>query len=141
RGDRQTTIGPEDAFAWLYAVLHAPSYRERYAEFLKMDFPRVPLTSNGDLFRALAGYGDALIALHLMEATADGVASYPVKGNDRVEGVRYTAPGEGWPEGRVWLNATQYFGAVAPDVWEFHTGGSQVAEKWLKDRKGRTLHY
>ena len=120
----------------------APTYRERYAEFLKSDFPRLPLTGDPDLFRALCALGDRLVALHLMEQRADVPApSFPVPGDNRVEQVRYAAPGEGTPEGRIWINAMQYFGPVPPEVWEFHIGGYQVAEKWLKDRKGRTLTY
>ena len=64
-----------------------------------------------------------------------------MSGPNRVEQVRYTAPGEGAPEGRVWINRTQYFAGVPPEVWPYHIGGYQVAEKWLKDRKGRTLAY
>ncbi len=76
-----------------------------------------------------------------MEQKAPAITRYPVKGDDTVEKVRYTAPGEGGEQGRVWINATQYFEGVPPEVWEFHVGGYQVCEKWLKDRKGRTLSY
>lgn len=83
--------------------------------------------------------------LHLMEGDEGGGAErprYPVRGDDMVEKVRYAAPGAGGSDnGRVWINASQYFEGVAPEVWEFHIGGYQVCEKWLKDRKGRTLSY
>jgi predicted helicase len=142
KGSRDAgTFGPEDVFDYMYAVFHAPEYRERYAEFLKTDFPRLPLTSDRDLFWSLRDLGAQLVTLHLMERKAPAIASYPVPGNNLIEKVRYTAPGEGGEKGRVWINTTQYFEGVPPEVWEFHVGGYQVCEKWLKDRKGRMLTY
>jgi predicted helicase len=141
KGDRQQTFGPEDVFSYLYAVFHAPSYRERYAEFLKIDFPRLPLTSNADLFRALCALGDELVRLHLLEGDISLITSYPERGNNRVENVRYTDPIPGEAQGRVYINTTQYFDGVPPEVWAFHVGGYQVCQKWLKDRKGRTLTF
>lgn len=140
KGDRCGTFGPEDVFGWIYAVLHSPTYRERYAEFLKIDFPRVPLTVKADLFRALCAHGDELIALHLMQKVGPGPAAFPVSGTDEVEKVRYSEPSADSP-GRVWINKEQFFEGVPPEVWEFLIGGYRVAEKWLKDRKGRVLDY
>jgi predicted helicase len=140
------TFGPEDVFDYIYAIFHCPTYRTRYAEFLKIDFPRVPLTSNVALFRTLVQLGGRLVKLHLLEfdLPTGGHAgpplqdtiriTYPVKGDHTVEKVRYVDK-----ERQVWINGKQYFEGVPPDVWEFHIGGYQVAEKWLKDRKGRTL--
>ncbi|MDT5122433.1 MAG: hypothetical protein QOC96_1915 [Acidobacteriota bacterium] len=141
-GDRTKTFGPEDVFAYMYAVFHSPTYRSRYSEFLKIDFPRVPVTSDAELFRALCDAGARLVSLHLMEAQGSSPASFPVNGSNTIEQVRYTAPGEGdAQEGRVWINREQYFAGVAPEVWAFHVGGYQVCQKWLKDRKGRTLSF
>jgi hypothetical protein len=81
------------------------------------------------------------VALHLMETAIPLVTSYPIAGNNTVEAVRYSAPGEGSEMGRVWINKTQYFEGVPPEVWAFHVGGYQVCQKWLKDRKGRLLTY
>jgi predicted helicase len=139
KGDRQQTFGPEDVFSYLYAVFHSPTYRERYAEFLKIDFPRLPLTSNADLFRALCALGDELVRLHLLEGQIPAMTSYPVKGDDLVDTVQYTPPVPEKEPGRVWINKTQCFVGVPPEVWEFHVGGYQVCQKWLKDRKGRPL--
>ncbi|MDO8532396.1 MAG: type ISP restriction/modification enzyme [Dehalococcoidia bacterium] len=138
RGDLETSIGPEDVFHYAYAILHSPTYRSRYAEFLKTDFPRVPFTSDKRLFAALAQKGAELVALHLMESPALGqvVAKFPVSGTNEVEKVRYAEP-----DRRVWVNKTQYFEGVEPEVWGFHIGGYQVCEKWLKDRRGRKLSY
>ncbi len=172
-----TTFGPEDVFNYIYAVFHSPTYRSRYAEFLKSDFPRVPLTSDVRLFRTLCGLGAELVALHLLESPIlqNPIARYPVKGSNAVEKgfPKYVAPGQPEPgtgkplkEGRVYINrgaltrpspdghplpagegrgegasAGQYFEGVPPEVWNFHIGGYQVCEKWLKDRRGRTLTY
>jgi predicted helicase len=140
KGDRKKTFGPEDIFNYMYAVFHAPTYRSRYAEFLKMDFPRLPLTSNPELFHKLCSLGDELVALHLMENHGKKITGYPVAGDSAVETVRYTEP-QGDTKGRVWINATQHFEGVPKVVWEFHVGGYQVCAKWFKDRKGRKLTY
>lgn len=131
-------ITPEDIFHYAYAIFHSPTYRTRYAEFLKIDFPRLPLTSNIKLFRALAVKGEELVAFHLLESPRvnDFITGFPIKGDNIVEKVQYTDK-----EKRVWTNKTQYFSGVPEAVWEFHIGGYQVCEKWLKDRKGRKLSY
>jgi predicted helicase len=138
RGDLKETFGPEDIFNYAYAVFHSPTYRTRYAEFLKIDFPRLPLTSDKKLFGALAAKGAELVALHLMESLVleEPITSYPVTGSDKVEKVSYDDTNQ-----RVYINRTQYFEGVPPEVWEFHVGGYQVVQKWLKDRKGRELTY
>jgi len=141
KGDSKKTFGPEDVFDFIYAVFHSPAYRKRYSEFLRTDFPRLPLTSNPKLFRDLCALGEELVALHLMEKHGPDLTAYPVKGEDMVEAVRFTEPGQGAKKGRVWINKTQYFEGVPPEVWNFQIGGYQVCHKWLKDRKGRKLEY
>jgi hypothetical protein len=128
QGDLQTTVGPEDAFHYAYAIFHSPTYRSRYAAFLKIDFPRLPLTSDQALFRRLCGLGAELTALHLLERDAPAIASYPVAGPNRVDTVRYAEPNDAAP-GRVWINAAQYFQGIPPEVWNFHIGGYQVLAK------------
>ena len=134
-------ITPEDLFHYAYAVFHSPTYRERYAEFLKIDFPRLPLTGDRDLFRDLAALGQQLVALHLLDPQAAPalcvpISPFPVVGSGKVEKVEYVDMFQ-----QVYLNATQYFDAVPPAVWEFRIGGYQVCDKWLKDRKGRELTF
>ena len=135
-------VTPEDIFHYAYAVFHSPNYRTRYAEFMKIDFPRLPLTSNRDLFFSLAALGGGLVALHLMESPKlnDLITEFPEKGSDTVEKVTFAVDAAS-TLGRVWINPTQYFGGVPAAVWSFHIGGYQVCEKWLKDRKGRTMTY
>jgi predicted helicase len=127
---------PEKIFNYIYAVLHSPTYRTRYADFLKIDFPRVPLTSDKPLFAALVKLGGELSALHLMESPELNKTSvaFPVAGNSEVE--------KGFPkfeDDRVYINKTQYFDGVPSNVWNFTIGGYQVCEKWLKDRRERQL--
>ncbi len=137
-GDLRESFGPEDVFHYVYAVLHSPAYRRRYADFLKSDFPRVPFTGNLSLFAALAEFGERLASLHLMESEGDGATAFPEVGDNRVDKVRY-APPNGGSEGRVFINRRQYFEGVEPRIWDFTIGGYRPAEKWLKDRKDRVL--
>jgi hypothetical protein len=132
------TPAPEAVLGYLYAVLHSPAYRARYAEFLKRDFPRVPLPPDGATFDALARLGNALIDLHLLRDPVLQTPSckYPVAGDHRVERVAYDPSAQ-----RVWINGTQYFEPVSPEVWAYRVGGYQVCHKWLDDRKGTTLSY
>ena len=138
KGDLEQNFGPEDIFNYAYAVFHSPNYRTRYAEFLKIDFPRLPLTSDKELFKATTEKGAEMVALHLMEAPVlnNLITKCPVAGSNEVEKVTYDSKNQ-----RVYINKTQYFEGVPPEVWEFHIGGYQVCQKWLKDRKGRTLTY
>jgi len=138
QGDLEYTLGPEDVFDYAYAVFHSPTYRTRYAEVLKRDFPRLPLTSDRSLFASLAVKGAELLGLHLMTSPALDrfITRFPEGGDNVVEKVRYDEA-----NGRVYINKEQYFEGVPPEVWEFRVGGYQILDKWLKDRKGRTLSY
>lgn len=126
---------PEDIFNYIYAILSSPEYRTRYAEFLKIDFPRVPLTSSLELFRSLAKLGSELIGLHLLESPTVNsfITTFTGKGDNSIP------KKPTWKDNAVWINPTQRFEGVPENVWNFHIGGYQVCEKWLKDRKGRTL--
>ena len=132
--------------AYAYGVFHSPAFRSRYASFLRIDFPRLPLTTDRALFRALVWHGQRLIDLHLLrrvpeagrpvfklggaQAVTVGASPYP----------RYVAPEVSESgRGRVLLNATQHVEGVPPEAWAFTVGGYQPAQKWLKDRRGRTL--
>jgi len=141
QGSKKNTFDTNDLLNYIYSVLNSQSYRSRYLGFLKMDFPRVPIISNKKLFFELINLGEKLVSLHLMDKHADIKTKYPIDGDHIVEKVRYTEPGQGSPKGRVWINKTQYFEGVPPEVWEFQIGGYQVCHKWLKDRKGRLLSY
>jgi hypothetical protein len=129
-------VTPEEIGHFVYAVLYCPSYRARYAEFLKIDFPRLPLSGNLSLFRALARLGRDLTALHLFES--------PKLDKPITEFIGGRTPGVdkiSWSKNTVWVDKAQTIGfkGVREDVWNFHVGGYQVCEKWLKDRKGRKL--
>ena len=159
-GDTAATFGPEDVFNYIYAVFHSPTYRQRYAQFLKIDFPKLPLTSDHVLFAALCALGAELVGLHLMESPELDhlVTSFPVPGSHVVEKghPKYLAPGDPEPgtgnplqRGRVYISKNntkintsgQYFDGVPPEIWDFRVGGYPVCEKWLKDRRGRALSH
>lgn len=131
---KETT--PEEILAYIYAVLHSLSYRERYKEFLKVDFPRIPLPKTAKEFNRLTAIGQQLIDLHLMNNTQSWkcTTTFPEVGSQQVDF-------QEWKDGQVWINDKQYFGNVPESVWEFYIGGYQPAQKWLKDRKGRTLSF
>jgi predicted helicase len=140
RGDLKGTFGPEDVFDYIYGVFHSPAYRERYAEFLKIDFPRVPWPKDRQQFIDVGWVGGRLVKLHLMESA---------ELEDESRQPRFLGEGEmevarGYPQyagGRVYINPKQYFEGVSEDVWRFMIGGYQVCEKWLKDRRGRRLRF
>lgn len=123
---------PEEIFYYIYAIFHSPTYRSRYAEFLKSDFPRVPLTSNKQLFQNLSEQGQALVDLHLMKSKKLNklITKIYGKGDNAVTEVTYKPI-----EKQIYINKDQYFEGVEKEVWEFKIGGYQVLDKWLKDRK------
>jgi predicted helicase len=125
---------PEDILDYIYAVLHSPSYRKKYKEFLKIDFPRVPVPKDDAEFNKFKQFGTKLRQLHLMQDSSleDYITTYPEPGDDVVDKLKF----EG---GKVWINSEQYFGGVPEVAWNFYIGGYQPAQKWLKDRKGRKL--
>lgn len=133
--DYNGVLYPQALFDYIYAVLHSPSYRERYKEFLKIDFPRIPYPTDWEKFRDLAELGEELRQLHLMEdlPSKTGV-TFPVAGSLQVDCYR-------WQDNRVYINAEQYFAGVPESAWNFYIGGYQPAQKWLKDRKGMTLSF
>lgn len=131
-------------FDYIYGVLHCPAYRETYAEFLKIDFPRVPFPPSPEVFRTISEQGEALRRLHLMEDAAIGATPYPFDGQPP-EGFDSVVDKPRYENGRVYINGKgdegQYFDAVPPIAWDFPIGGYQPAQKWLKDRKGRALSW
>ncbi|HTO38441.1 MAG TPA: type ISP restriction/modification enzyme [Brumimicrobium sp.] len=143
----QNTFSPIDILDYIYAVLHSPSYREKYKEFLKIDFPRVPYPKDATIFWQLVKLGGEIRQMHLLESDkVEGyITSYPIGGDNKVtrkltkNDIGYEAFDDA--KGRVWINDEQYFDNVPLVAWEFYIGGYQPAQKWLKDRKDRTLEF
>lgn len=127
---------PEELLAYIYAVLHSPAYRERYRDFLKVDFPRIPLPASQGEFERIAAIGRQLMDLHLMRGTESWkcTTTFPEPGSQQVDLAK-------WKDEKVWINDCQYFGNVPEEVWNCCIGGYQPAQKWLKDRRGRTLSF
>jgi len=137
--EKEETIGtfaPIDILDYIYAVLHSPSYREKYKEFLKIDFPREPYPKDQQTFRQLVALGSKLRQLHMLESPVvdQRLTTYPVSGDNMVGKLHYH-------DGKVYINETQYFDGVPSIAWEFYIGGYQPAQKWLKDRKSRELSF
>lgn len=152
------TFAPIDLLDYIYAVLHSPSYRETYKEFLKIDFPRVPYPTDAEEFWRLVALGGELRSLHLMESPSlnDYITEYPVGGDNEVDRPKFEPSSRAErsdPDnetaseksdaaiGRVYINSDQYFDKVPELAWNFYIGGYQPAQKWLKDRKGRQLDF
>ncbi|MDP2681714.1 MAG: type ISP restriction/modification enzyme [Deltaproteobacteria bacterium] len=146
---------PEEIFYYIYAVLYSNIYREKYAEFLKIDFPRVPFTNDYKLFKKIGEYGERLIELHLLkpEELGQSIARFQGEGDNKVEKPKYEQPPQSpltkgelrivplnkGGQGVVYINKDQYFEGISQEVWEYRIGGYQVLDKWLKDRKDRAL--
>ena len=130
------TFSPIDILDYIYAVLHSPTYREKYKEFLKIDFPRVPYPKDKETFWQLINLGSQIRQIHLLESPTveKYITQYPIDGNNAVGKTKYQ-------DSKVYINDTQYFDNVPQVAWEFYIGGYQPAQKWLKDRKDRTLGY
>ncbi|RFC37080.1 MAG: hypothetical protein DID92_2727743388 [Candidatus Nitrotoga sp. SPKER] len=120
-GDLHKTFGPKNIF-------HSPTYRSHYADFLKIDFPCLPLTSDVALFRSLCASGKELVTIHLMEQLPKPRALYPVADDNTVNNVHYSEPTDTVPGG-VWINKKQHFDNVPPKVGGYHIGGYQVCHK------------
>lgn len=125
-------VYPEDILDYIYASLHSPSYRKKYQEFLKTDFPKIPRPAEWLEFWRLVELGRELRNLHLMKGPINYTTTFPEQGDNIVEKVKYE-------DSKVWINSTQYFGNVPALAWNFYIGGYQPAQKWLKDRKGQPL--
>ena len=128
---------PEDILFYIYGVFYSNIYRQTYAEFLKIDFPRVPFTDNYDLFKKMGKFGKELADLHLLKSRAldPPIAKYQGKSkNDHIEKISYRED-----ERRIYINKDKYFEGIAPEVWNYHIGGYKVLHKYLKDRKGRNM--
>jgi predicted helicase len=135
-GDKSPNITSEDVFHFIYGVLQSPAYRNRYGDFLKMDFPRLPITRHAELFRELARLGAEIVRLHLLESPLleTRLTTFTGPATSRVERISFA-------RNTVCIDKNQSIGFkdVPEEVWNFNFGGYKVCEKWLKDRKGRTL--
>lgn len=156
--EKELGFSAENVFHYIYAILHSLTYRARYQEFLRAEFPRIPFPFSKSLFTALSQLGADLVACHLLEdryefATwnrKDGHSecpfeklsvTYPIAGNNIVDAIRFSSASQSHSNGRIWINKKQHFENVPSNVWDFQVGSYRVAEKWLKDRKHRTLSY
>ncbi|MBI4727120.1 N-6 DNA methylase, partial [candidate division TA06 bacterium] len=125
------TPQPERIFNYIYAVLYSNTYRTKYAEFLKSDFPRVPVTADYKLFLKLSALGGQLVEMHLLKSKAldKPMIKFEGKGNNRVGKLIYENPS---PTGRgagerlkLYINEAQYFSGLSQNIYEYQIGGYQ----------------
>ncbi len=119
-------LSQEEIFYYIYAVLYSNIYRTEYAEFLKIDFPRIPFTKDYKVFSKMAGYGKKLVELHLIKSGEldPPIAKFQGKGDSKIERVKYDEK-----ENRVYFNQSQYFEGITKEVWQYQIGGYQVCCK------------
>lgn len=134
--ERSRNFAPIDLLDYIYAVLHSPTYREKYKEFLKIDFPRVPYPKDAETFWKLVELGKQIREIHLLESpiVEKYITQYPMDGDNVVDKIKYE-------DDKVFINDNQYFNNVPETAWNFYIGGYQPAQKWLKDRRNRTLTF
>ena len=127
---------PEQIFYYIYAILYSNIYRSRYSEFLKIDFPRIPFSKDFKLFQKMSDLGKKLTELHLLKSKSlsTPISKFQGDGTGIVEKPEYYEK-----EKKVLINKEQYFEGIVKEVWEYQIGGYQVCDKWLKDRKGKSL--
>ena len=143
--DKKSTFSPIDVLDYIYAILLSGVYREKYKEYLKIDFPRVPYPKNQSIFQELVKLGSQLREIHLLESSIldNHITSYPKNGSNIITTKIAKKDWELFDKenqiGRIWINDKQYFDKIPLNAWEFYIGGNQPAQKWLKDRKEREL--
>jgi predicted helicase len=144
---RENTFAPIDILDYIYAVLYSPIFRNKYKEFLKIDFAKVPFPKDKKTFWELVKLGGEIRQIHLLESpkVEDYITSYPKGGNNtittKIDKKNWELFDEEKQLGRIWINEEQYFDNIPLTAWEFYIGGYQPAQKWLKDRKERTLEF
>ncbi|MDD2982097.1 MAG: N-6 DNA methylase [Crocinitomicaceae bacterium] len=143
----ENTFAPIDILDYIYAALHSPIYREKYNAFLKTNFPKIPYPKDPETFWKLVKLGGEIRQIHLLESpiVEEYITSYPKNGDNVVTTKIVQKDWELFDKenglGRIWINEEQYFDNIPLIAWEFYIGGYQPAQKWLKDRQGRTLEF
>lgn len=136
KGSFVETLDPWKFFNYIYAVLYSNTYRQKYNEFLKIDFPKIPFTKDAELFYKVGELGKELVDLHLLKSEKLGtpLSKFPITGDNVARERKYNLK-----EKRIYINEKQYFDSVEPEIWNYYIGGYQVLDKWLKDRIGKIL--
>ncbi|GAA0337338.1 hypothetical protein GCM10008967_29530 [Bacillus carboniphilus] len=139
RNKPDKTFTPEDILGYIYSILYSESYRKRYCDYLRIDFPNIPITRKSELFQNLSKFGLQLISLHLHNRGTKIKSNFPVEGTNKVTKVKFEINKK--HESKIYINEKQYFENIDFDVWDYKIGGYKVCEKWIKYRKNRVLTY
>jgi len=138
-------FSPEQILGYIYAILHSNNYRAKYAEFLKIDYPKIPFTEDTKLFEKLSYLGSELIEKHDFtkiptEDECKNLGNYKGEGNDIVLKTELKIEKiDNETKYKLYINKTQYFETVTEEIYNFQIGGYQVLDKYLKDRKNIKL--
>ena len=129
---------PEEILGYIYAVLYSRNYRDKFNEFLKEDFPRVPFVEDENQFMELAKLGTELIEVHLLKKGyyESSLGRYPIDGDNNVDKIKYDNENN-----LLYINKKQYFDNIPEEVWNMEIGAFKVLDKWLKYRRGRNLSF
>ncbi|CAM4144870.1 type ISP restriction/modification enzyme [Campylobacter armoricus] len=135
-------FSPEDILGYVYAVLFHKFYREKYLDFLKIDFPKIPFVENKKTFKDLSKLGLKLLNLHLLKddelnSNAGEALFKSVKNkNFKIQKVKYNKDTK-----ELFINESLYFNKVSPEIYEFKIGGYAVLDKYLKSHKEEDIDH
>ncbi|MBR8636045.1 type ISP restriction/modification enzyme [Campylobacter jejuni] len=135
-------FSPEDILGYIYAVLFHKIYREKYLDFLKIDFPKIPFTKDKNTFKNLSKLGLKLINLHLLKNdeldfnVGEALFKDIKNKNFKIQKIKYNKDTK-----ELFINESLYFNKVSPEIYEFKIGGYAVLDKYLKSHKEEDIDH
>lgn len=135
-------FSPEDILGYIYAVLFHKIYREKYLDFLKIDFPKIPFTKDKNTFKNLSKLGLKLINLHLLKNdeldfnVGEALFKDIKNKNFKIQKIKYNKDTK-----ELFINESLYFSKVSLEIYEFKIGGYAVLDKYLKSHKEEDIDH
>ncbi|EAJ0219017.1 TPA_asm: DNA methyltransferase [Campylobacter jejuni] len=135
-------FSPEDILGYIYAVLFHKIYREKYLDFLKIDFPKIPFTKDKNTFKNLSKLGLKLVNLHLLKNdeldfnVGEALFKDIKNKNFKIQKIKYNKDTK-----ELFINESLYFNKVSPEIYEFKIGGYAVLDKYLKSHKEEDIDH
>lgn len=126
----------EFVFYYIYALLYCPKYREGFAEQLQIDYPKIPFTSDFNLFLNVSNIGKSLVELHLLTSKelTNPLIKFNGKGDNKVTAIDFREIDK-----QLYINDTQYFSGVSKAMWEWEVGKNKPIQRWIKNTKDKEL--